>query len=236
MLLDKMSATETTREFCYAKNRIEAAVWGLYRRSLDKKVDGNFHIHSLTVRGTKYYYLLRLYDKSNRYRGLNTVIFSILRHDNGGHKYILMAGPPKQGENNYNFKSYEFHFLRRYAERKQGDCAEPVTDEEFVKIFRDYFTEKCEDPAVIYLTKRICPDSGEREHFEFIEKSSVGAAFGTYRIWDDGVLVAYKTFVRGDQTFKDQKGIYDHACYQAWAEKIQGQFKSGVEIVNLVKD
>ncbi len=236
MLLDTMSPEETTREFLYAKDRISVAVFGIFQRSLGKKVDGKFHVHSLSVRGTKYYYLNRIFDTSNQYRGFNTIIFTILRHDKGGHKYILMAGPPKEGSRTLNFRSYEFHFLRRYAERKQGVCNEPVTDEEFVKLFKDYFSEKCSDPAVIYLTKRIEPDSGEREHFEFIEKSSVGAAFGTYRIWEDSVLVAYKTFVRGDQTYEDQKEIYDHACYQVWANKINGRYESGIEVVNLVKD
>ena len=217
MLLDNMNAEETWKEALPALMQINKSARNINNRQSTKpmKEKETTNLYSVQKGGTKYYYVLnrrKLTRNSGEYRVI--AVFVILRHNEDGRKYFLRF---RLDTNEPVFQTYEFHFIKRYAERKQKMNIR-WTDEDFVEVFKDFVNEGFDDPATIYLYEK----NEEDLEYEFFEKSSAGLLFGQFYNWPKGAYMKYKTFVCGEQAKDFQKKYDNTIVFDAWAHKVLG--------------
>ena len=231
MILDSMTISETTKEVAPAIAKISTSAQNIFHRAWEKPMTEKekVTVHSLTVRGTKYYYFLRIRRLSNKYRDFHILAaFTILRHEKDGRRYFLQICPTNS--NTFVYKSYEFHFCKRYAERKQGENIR-WAEEDFIKVFQTFILEHCFDPSTIYLIGKNGKDT-----YNFMEKSSAGMLLGLFHDWPEGVWIRYKTFVCGEDARELQKQFSDTIAYDAWAKKVTLGEMAHLAVVNCIDD
>lgn len=228
MLLDNMTAEETLKEALPALWQIYKSARNINRRLCSKpmKEQQTSEIHSIQKQGTKYYYILNRWRHTRNFGEYRIVaVFCILRHHEDGRKYFLRFR--WLDTKDPIFQTYEFHFIKRYAERKQSSDIR-WTDEDFIKAFKDFINDGFDDPSTIYLYEK---NEGEFE-YEFFEKSSAGLLLGQYYDWPKSALIKYKTFVCGEQAKEFQRKYVDTIVIDSWINKSLGNITNRLSVVN----